>query len=72
MTDYRATELYSSGGQNAAFSYIILRLIYIRGLIHGIGRGVPNAPLLILTFTRAVSCPRLLEIGIHFQILSDC
>ena len=40
--DYRATELYSSGEQNAAFSYIILRLTYIRGLIHGIGRGVPN------------------------------
>ena len=27
-------------------------------------------PLLILTFTRAVSSPRLLEIGIHLQILS--
>ena len=27
-------------------------------------------PLLILTFTRAVSSPRLLESGIHFQILS--
>ena len=26
--------------------------------------------LLILTFTRAVSSPRLLEIGIHLQILS--
>ena len=37
-----ATELYSSGEQNAAFSYIILRLTYILGLIHGIGRGVPN------------------------------
>ena len=30
---YRATELYSSGEQNEAFSYIILRLTYIRGLI---------------------------------------
>ena len=27
-------------------------------------------PLLILTFTRAVSSPRLLEIGIYFQIVS--
>ena len=27
-------------------------------------------PLLILTFTSAVSSPRLLEIGIHSQILS--
>ena len=26
VIDYRATELYSSGEQNAAFSYIILRL----------------------------------------------
>ena len=32
-TDYRATQLYSSGEQNAAFSYIMLRLTYIRGLI---------------------------------------
>ena len=37
-TDYCATELYSSGEQNAAFSYIILRFTYIRGLIM-IGRG---------------------------------
>ena len=29
--------------QNAAISYIIVHLTYIRGLIHGIGRGVPNA-----------------------------
>ena len=29
-----------------------------------------QTPLLILTFTRAVSSPRLLEIGIHFQVLS--
>ena len=28
-----------------------------------------QTPLLILTFTRAVSSPRLLEIGIHLQIL---
>ena len=40
LTVVRATELYSSGEKNAAFSYIILRLTYIRGLIHGIGRGV--------------------------------
>ena len=33
---------YTSGEQNAAISYIILHLTYIRGLIHGIGRGVPN------------------------------
>ena len=37
-TDYRATELYSSGKQNAAFSYIILCLTYIRDLVL-IGRG---------------------------------
>ena len=29
-----------------------------------------KSPLLILTFTRAVSSARLLEIGIHLQILS--
>ena len=30
------------------FLYIILRLTYIRGLIHGIGRGVPNViPFLV-------------------------
>ena len=29
-----------------------------------------QTPLLILTFTRAVSSPRLLETGIHLQILS--
>ena len=35
-----ATVLYSSGEQNAAFSYIILGFYtYIRGLIHGSGRG---------------------------------
>ena len=33
--------LVSSGEQNAAFSYIILRLTYIRGLIL-IGRGSPD------------------------------
>ena len=38
-----ASELYSSGEQNAAFLYIILRLTYSRGLIHRIGQGVPNA-----------------------------
>ena len=32
-TDYRATELYSSGKQNAAFLYIILCLTYIRDLV---------------------------------------
>ena len=45
-TDNRVLELYSyactSGEQNAAIPYIILHLTYIRGLIHGIGRGVPN------------------------------
>ena len=45
-TDNRVLELYScacfSGEQNAAISYIIVHLTYIRGLIHGIGRGVPN------------------------------
>ena len=45
-TDNRVLELYSyactSGEQNAAISYIILHLTYIRGLIHGIGQGVPN------------------------------
>ena len=34
-----------SGEQNAASSYITLRLTYIRGLIHGTGRGVPNEGL---------------------------
>ena len=46
MTDNRVLELYSyacsSGEQNAAVSYIIVHLTYIRGLIHGIGRGDPN------------------------------
>ena len=46
-TDSRVLELYSyacsSSEQNAAISYIIVLLTYIRGLIHGIGRGVPNA-----------------------------
>ena len=48
-TDNRVLELYSyaysSGEQNAAISHIIVHLTYIRGLIHGIGRGVPNAPI---------------------------
>ena len=45
-TDNRVLELYSyacsSGEQNAAISYIIV-YIYVRGLIHGTGREVPNA-----------------------------
>ena len=47
FTEFRVLELYSyacsSGEQNAAILYIIVHHIYIRGLIHGIGRGVPNA-----------------------------
>ena len=45
-TDNRVLELYSyacsSWEQNAAISCIIVHLTYIRGLTHGIGRGVPN------------------------------
>ena len=56
-TDNRVLELYSyacsSGEQNAAISYIIVHLTYIRGLIHGIGRGVPNETKLDNSFPDA-------------------
>ena len=46
MTDNPVLELYSyacsSGEQNAVIPYIIVQLAYIRGLILGIGQGVPN------------------------------